>query len=234
MKRPYIKCHMVTSIDGKVTGDFLYAPECENATEVYYELNRRYMAQGYCGFICGRATMEGSFTNCWYPEIENFEPQPYECFIPDKLTGFYAVAFDPKGKLGWKSAFIEDDDPGYDRAQIIEVLTKQASPKYLGYLRNKNIPYIFAGENEIDVPLALELLAENFGIDKILLEGGSIVNGYFLKADCVDELSLVQAPLIAGGNDKPLFSDSNVNTFTLTSASSSNGAVVLEYKKQNN
>ncbi len=231
MKRPYIKCHMVISVDGKVTGDFLYTPECENATEVYYELNRKYKSDGYSGFICGRITMEGSFTNCWYPEIENYEPQPYENFIPDNLTGFYAIAFDPKGNLGWKSAFIEDNDPGYDKAQIVEILTKQAKSKYLGYLKSKNIPYIFAGENEIDVPLALEILAEKFGIEKILLEGGSVINGHFLKAECVDEISLVQAPLIANDNDKPLFADSNISRFTLINVENVNGVVVLKYKK---
>ena len=31
MYRPYIVCHMVTSIDGKVTGEFLNRPECEAA-----------------------------------------------------------------------------------------------------------------------------------------------------------------------------------------------------------
>ncbi len=230
MKRPHIKCHMVISIDGKVTGDFLYTSECENATEVYYELNRKYKSEGYSGFICGRITMEGSFTNCWYPELESYEPQPHENFIPDNLTRFYAVAFDPKGKLGWKSAFIEDEDPGYDKAQIIEVLSKQVNPKFLGYLKSKSIPYIFAGENEIDVPLALELLAEKFGIEKILLEGGSVINGYFLKADCVDEISLVQAPLIARESDKSLFANSDTNTYALVNVENNNGVVVLEYK----
>lgn len=41
MNRPYIICHMVTSIDGKVTGDFLFKPQCEKATQVYFELNRK-------------------------------------------------------------------------------------------------------------------------------------------------------------------------------------------------
>ena len=34
MNRPYIICHMVTSIDGKVTGDFLFQPECAGATDI--------------------------------------------------------------------------------------------------------------------------------------------------------------------------------------------------------
>ena len=55
MKRPYIICHMTTSIDGKVTGEFLSAPECGAAVESYYDSNRKLK---YGGFICGRVTLE--------------------------------------------------------------------------------------------------------------------------------------------------------------------------------
>ncbi len=51
MKRPYIICHMVMSIDGKVTGDYLSRPEAEAAVEHYYESNRNYNADA---FACGR------------------------------------------------------------------------------------------------------------------------------------------------------------------------------------
>ena len=40
MNRPYIICHMLTSLDGKVTGDFLYTPTGLAASETYYEVNR--------------------------------------------------------------------------------------------------------------------------------------------------------------------------------------------------
>ncbi|MBQ4101133.1 MAG: hypothetical protein IJC83_06280 [Oscillospiraceae bacterium] len=46
MPRPHIICHMVTSIDGKVTGDFLNSKTCETATETYYEINREYRKNG--------------------------------------------------------------------------------------------------------------------------------------------------------------------------------------------
>ena len=71
MVRPYIICHMVTSIDGKITGEFLFRPECAGATETYYRLNRELRANG---FICGRVTMEGSFTGGWYPELDKYAP----------------------------------------------------------------------------------------------------------------------------------------------------------------
>lgn len=55
--RPYVICHMTTSIDGKVTGDFLYREACAPAIEEYYRLNREIPAEA---FACGRVTMEGS------------------------------------------------------------------------------------------------------------------------------------------------------------------------------
>ncbi len=39
--RPFVICHMVTSIDSKVTGDFLYSKKGTEVSETYYEINRR-------------------------------------------------------------------------------------------------------------------------------------------------------------------------------------------------
>ncbi len=230
MKRPYIICHMVVSIDGKVTGDFLSRPEHGNVSEIYYELNRQYKSQGYKGFICGRVTMESSFTGGWYPDLSGYMPIDKANFIPENMSGFYAVAFDPKGKLGWKEPFINDYDSGYDKAQVIEVLTERVDGRFLTYLKEKNIPYIIAGKEKIDVKLALETLYQ-VGIDKIALEGGSIINGYFLNADCVDELSLVQDAVIASKNDKPLFNDSEIKNFKLKSMEQIDGVPVMKYKR---
>lgn len=236
MNRPYILCHMVTSLDGKVTGDFLSRPECEQATEAYYEMNREYKAQGSGGFICGRVTMEGSFTGGWYPDLTKYEPMKgdgahYNDFWSDTQSGYYAIAFDPKGKLGWKEAFIDDYDPGYDKSQIIEVLTEQVDPRYLTYLQDKNISYFFAGKTEIDVSIALEILHDRLSPNFYVLEGGSIINGYFLSADCVDEISLVQAPIIADKDSKPLFMNGSLNGFELTETKANNGAFVMRYKR---
>ena len=238
MMRPYIICHMVTSIDGKVTGEFLSKPSCEAATDIYYELNREYNKNGANGFICGRITMEGSFTGGWYPDLTEYEPVSHDPipmnFWLDKeyMSGFYAVCFDPKGKLGWKSNRIVDDDPGYGGAQIIEVLTEEVDKRYLAYLEEMEIPYLFAGKTEIDVELALHTLAVH-GIDTLLLEGGSIINGFFQRAGVIDELSLVVAPIIAGAEDKPLFTESSASDFKLNEIKKyDNGVIYLNYKQQ--
>lgn len=237
MERPYIVCHMVTSIDGKVTGDFLFRKECAEATELYYEINRNKKANG---FICGRVTMEESFTKGYYPDLSKFEPKSFHAeprdFLPDKehMSGFYAVAFDTNGKLGWESNRIidPDGDPGYDGALIVEVLSENVDKRYLAYLEAMEIPYIFAGKSAIDVKTALSKLYTLIGADTLLLEGGSVINGAFQRADAIDELSLVVAPVVAGADSKPLFTNSSISDFELLSADADNGGLYLSYKRK--
>ena len=231
MNRPYVICHMTTSIDGKVSGEFLSRPNHGGASELYYQINRDYQADAYA---CGRVTMEGSFTGGWYPDLSGFEPaySPMD-YLVDELTGFYAVAFDPHGRLGWKSNRIidVDEDPGYDKAQIIEVLTHDVDLRYLTYLQSMGIPYIFAGDTEMDVEEALFKLKSYFGIQTLLLEGGSILDGAFQRAGVVDELSLVVDSVIAGATDKPLFMNSVVEEYRLADVKNHDGILWLNYKK---
>lgn len=230
MNRPYVICHMTVSLDGKVIGEHLVRSNHSPASEVYYEINRNYKADAYA---CGRVTMEGSFTGGWYPDLSEFEPaySPMD-YLVDEVTGFYAVAFDPHGRLGWKSNRIidVDEDPGYDKAQIIEVLTHDTDLRYLTYLQAMGIPYIFAGDTEIDTEEALFKLRSYFGIKTLLLEGGSILNGAFQRAGFIDELSLVVDPVI-GGEGKPLCMDSKVEEYRLVDLKNHDGILWLNYKK---
>lgn len=230
--RPYIICHMLQSIDGKVTGDFLFDPALEAATEIYYEINREYRADA---FACGRVTMQGSFTGDFYPDLSAFDGVnvPDGDFAYDKEHGFYAVSFDRKGRVGWTKSIIEDEDPGYGGAHIIEVLCEDLVDKrYLAYLRKIGVSYIFGGKTEIDIPLCLEKLNKTFRIKTLLLEGGSIINGAFENEGLVDELSLVVAPVCASADSKPLFTDGKGFNFTLSSFEQKDcGAVVLKYKR---
>ena len=145
--KPYIICHMVMSIDGRVTGEFL----SKNNHEIYYQINRDYKADA---FACGRVTMEESFTGGYYPDLTNYQPVlEFEDYILNKETNLYALAFDPHGRLGWKEDHIIDldQDPGYDNAKVIEILTHQVDNRYLSYLQKQGISYIFGGEEKIDI-----------------------------------------------------------------------------------
>lgn len=215
--RSYVICHMTTSIDGKVTGAFLRREECLAATEEYYRLNRELTAQG---FACGRVTMEESFTGGWYPDLAEFADVKIskEDYIANPHASRYAVAFDRKGRLGWKTAEIEDDDPGYGGAHIVEVLCEDVADAYLAYLQSIGVSYIFAGKNEMNLELALEKLRSKCNIENLLLEGGSEINGAFERAGMIDELSLVQTAVIADADSKPLFENSVLEDFVLKEA----------------
>lgn len=210
-ERPYVVCHMSMSLDGRVTGDFLHDARCESAVQAYYRINRDYAASA---FACGRVTMEESFTRAFRPDLSRFREEviPPMDHVADENASFFAVAFDRHGSLGWKGPRIEDEDPGYGGAHIIEVLCESVPQACLAYLHSAGVSYIFAGKDDIDVPLALHKLRSIFGIRRLLLEGGSLLNGSFLRADVIDELSLVLLPVTGNAQDRSLF-DGSVTTF---------------------
>lgn len=232
--RPYVICHMTISIDGKVTGAFLGREACVPATEEYYRLNREIPAEA---FACGRVTMEESFTGGWYPDLSEYANKKMnrEDFIADQDAARYAIAFDRRGKLGWKTSKIEDDDPGYGGAHIVEILCEEVNDAYLAYLHSIGVSYIFAGKSEMDLEVALEKLWSNFFINDLLLEGGSEINGAFERAHLIDELSLVQTSVIADADSKPLFQQSNLGDYILKEAKVvSDSVLYLRYLQKNN
>ncbi len=190
--RPYVIMHMLLSLDEKTSGDFLETPDGQRGCEEYYRLHKEFCAQG---FICGRITMEDSFTNHQSPDLSKFEGASVEkSDYVAKKAPYYAICVDPRGVVGWYGADIIDNDEGYNGAHIIEVLTTKASDEYVAFLRDKEISYIFCGEEEIDVSLLCEKLYELFGIEKVLLEGGGKTNIKFREASCIDEVSILVCP----------------------------------------
>jgi riboflavin biosynthesis pyrimidine reductase len=189
-KKSRITCHMVISRNGKITGSFLESEQGKSACEKYYEMHRNFDRDA---FACGRITMDQSFTCGYTPDLKPFEntAQDTKDYIACTDAKQYAIAFDRKAGLGWKKCEIEDEDPGYDRARIIEVVCENASPKMLAYYRSIGVSYIFAGKEDTDLPLALNKLQKNFGIEKILLEGGGAINSSFEKAGLIDAFSLL-------------------------------------------
>lgn len=229
--RPFVVCHMSMSLDGKVTGDFLRLPRCRAATQAYYRIHRDY---GASAFACGRVTMEESFTGGVRPDLSRFDGSvvlPMD-HVADENASFFAVAFDRHGSLGWKASRIEDEDPGYDGAHIVEVLCESVPQACLACLQEKGVSYIFAGKDDIDIALALHKLKSIFGIRRLLLEGGSLLNGAFLRADVVDELSLVMMPVTASAGDKSLFDSGVTAEFRLEDAQTlDEGEVWLRYRR---
>ncbi|MEZ2329784.1 dihydrofolate reductase family protein [Mesorhizobium sp. RCC_202] len=111
--------------------------------------------------------------------------------IADRQGRDVAVGIDPHGRLHYGQ-----DNAGGDH--IIAVIGQQVSDAYLAELQADGVSYLFAGEDGTDLHQAMDVLGEAFGIETILLEGGGITNGTFLKAGLIDEISLLVYPGIDG------------------------------------
>lgn len=59
---------------------------------------------------------------------------------------------------------------------------------------------IVAGEEKVDLKLAIEILSQR-GVKNLLLEGGGNLNFSMLREGLVDEVSVAVAPVLVGGSD---------------------------------
>lgn len=103
----------------------------------------------------------------------------------------YMVAVDTCGRLRWPSSEV-------DGTPLVCIVSEQASEEYLDYLRGLEISWICVGRDAIDLPQAMEILHERFGVERLAVLGGGHINGGFLEAGLLDEVSLLLAPGIDG------------------------------------
>ena len=235
MDRPFIFCHMMTSLDGKIMGKYMEAAESGPAGDIFYEVafgkNRTYKHQGW---LSGRVTTDDNFTFYQSPALDENAPVVPEGDFVAKKTDMYYVSIDPSGRLGWESATLTYVDT---TAHVLEVLTGKATNAYKAFLRKLGISYIIAGEEKLDDALALSKLKDLFGIEMLMLGGGGVLNWSFIQAGMCDEVSVVIAPCADGSTKTPtlfqaregLSTDKPVS-FTLKSAEALDGnAVWLRY-----
>ena len=139
--RPYIICHMLTSLDGKVTGKFLDDKKIEHLIDEYYKIHSEFNADA---FACGKNTFYEGFTKDNIVDLshyknakENKKLDEDGDYIYEKISDFkfFAVSFDRKGSLFWKQNTLKDDLPGYNNAHIIQVMTKNVKEEYLNFLK---------------------------------------------------------------------------------------------------
>lgn len=195
MEKPYVICHMLTSLDGKIDGAYFNADECLPALKAYGELRPDFGCQAT---LYGTTTMQGGYSNGLSGTVPKSSiVYPQEDYIAEPDFGNYIISLDPDGILGWSSNIIEKKKR--PKAHVIEVLTQKVSNDYLAYLRKFNISYIFAGEDRIDCSLLLRKLKNCFSIERLMIAGGGVTNWSFASEGLIDELSLVIAP-VADGN----------------------------------
>ena len=210
---PEITCLMISSVDGKGTGDFLFHKSTECSLYKYFGLETKLGIQGY---IMGTRTYLSDYAPKNYkPNLSKFSGiniSKTEDFRAKEKGKYYAIAFDIEGEIPWKEnkgIFLSE----FGRKQtshILEVVTQKASNEYLAYLRSIDIPYIIGGREEIDIEYVLKKLKKEYGMNKILLEGGPTINSSFFNKNLVDKIILFHVPLLGNSKDKPVFGEINM------------------------
>jgi len=194
-KRPYVVCHIVPSVDGRiVTSGWGLSPR---VLREYDRTAQRFDADAW---MVGRISMQPYAGRSRLPRRGRSRAVPRTDFIARRDAASYAIALDPAGKLAWTSGSIDED-------HVITVLSERVPDAYLAFLRSKGVSYLFGGTARLDLGRVLERLNVEFGIRRLLLEGGGKINGSFLAADLIDEVSLLVAPVADGSMGAPSLFD---------------------------
>ena len=192
--RPYIICHMLSSVDGKIDGASLrdVTPNGE-----YEKTGAKLKGDAW---ICGRTTMQQHFAEKRpFVSASNKPAGPQLVFVARPAKS-YAICVDTLGKLRWRSGDLDGD-------HLICVVSQKAPADYVAMLREKEISYIVSGKSSVHLASAVKQLRKHFGVCTLLLEGGGHLNGGFLQAGLVDEVSVLIVPGIDGRHDIPAVFD---------------------------
>lgn len=185
MNKPYIICHMMAAIDGRI--DCGMTEKMQGVKEYYSTLDDLKCT----AFVSGKVTAElemslpGKFT------AQNSEALGKEAFSKKRNAASYSVVVDTQGTLLW------NEDKSADEALVI-VMSEKVTKEYLAYLDSKNISWIACGKEHIDLTRASAILNDEFGVERMAIVGGGHINAGFLDAGLLDEVSLLLAPGIDG------------------------------------
>ncbi|MGY3031704.1 riboflavin biosynthesis pyrimidine reductase [Bradyrhizobium sp. USDA 4354] len=192
--KPYVICLMHSSLDGR-THPSRWRPK--GAGTDWFE--KIHDELGGDAWVIGRVTGSEFAKGKSYPATDATFPR--ENWFARRDAKTYGVVLDAQGKIGWGRAEIGGDP-------IVVVLTENVPDSHLAGLRGEGVSYIFAGKSEIDLVLTLDTLSHELGVKRLLVEGGGVANGAFLRAGLIDEFDLILSPAIDGAKGAPFVFDS--------------------------
>ena len=189
--KPYVVCHMIASLDGRILpGRWTESPDGDRKawTTTYAAIHESLAGEAW---LVGRVTMAELSPALPHPPATFATPSRANHFAPGRARP-YAIAVDPSGKLHF-------DRPDIDGDAIVVLLGRDVGDAHLAELAADGVSYIVSPTPDIDLAAALDDLGRELGVRRLILEGGGGVNGAFLAAGLVDEVSLLIAPTLDGG-----------------------------------
>ncbi|MFU8796310.1 MAG: dihydrofolate reductase family protein [Dehalococcoidia bacterium] len=211
MDRPYVILCVSASIDGRVSlgpnrtmFDLGKRDEVlgtrEEWEEFYGSFQERYQPDVY---------MEGSSMIVKEgAELRTLAPYDGD---PEKLRRDYLPreVIDRPGRKGWLAALdgrgrLRSGYTGEEDRPLMHLVSRSVSPEYLAFLRRTGIPYLVAGQERVDLALALNKMKEKLGVRTVLTSSGGRLAGALLKLGLLDEVHIRFNPVIIGGFNAPV------------------------------
>ena len=187
--KPYLICHMVTTIDGRImSGRWGKLPGVTSGASLFETTAASF---GIGAWIVGTTTLK-EFCAKPFKLPRAGRKMPRTDHIVNAAAKSLAIGVDRRGQTFWKSNDVEGD-------HVVLLLSQQVSDAYLAHLQAAGVSYLFCGRRDVDLKVALDKLARAFKLKKAMVQGGGTINGAFLKEGLIDEISHLTVPVADGG-----------------------------------
>jgi 2,5-diamino-6-(ribosylamino)-4(3H)-pyrimidinone 5'-phosphate reductase len=186
--KPYVICHMCTTIDGRILGGrWPPLPGGRNSSELFESTADSF---GIGAWLVGTTTMrEFAGRNV---RLKAARRRIERTDHVARRARRFAIGADAKGALRFQEPEVEGD-------HVVLLVSERVGNDYLSHLQDAGVSYLFCGKDRVDVKVALDKIRRILGIRRLLLEGGGTFNGEVLHAELVDEISQVVVPVVDGG-----------------------------------
>ncbi|MCC7559644.1 MAG: RibD family protein [Methanobacterium sp.] len=183
---PIVILYNAVSLDGRITG-------FDADVELYYELASKWdvdaVLMGSNTVLTGFGVKAGET----FPESDDaFQPWEKD---PDDNRPILVVP-DSKGQIRIWSEILK-----LPYINSVLVLCSRSTPReYLDFLDERYIDYLVVGYQKVDLENALEELNTKFGVKKVRVDSGGVLNGILLRQGLADEIHLLVHPELVGGS----------------------------------
>jgi 2,5-diamino-6-(ribosylamino)-4(3H)-pyrimidinone 5'-phosphate reductase len=193
MNKPYVICHMMTSLDGRI--DCKMTENLKGVENYYETLN----SLNTDSTLSGKTTAEIEMPHNGKFISKNNEKYNKVGYKKNNDTNHFEIIVDTNGSLKY---FNEDPEKPY-----LIITSENASTDFFEYLDKNNISWICTGKTKIDLKNALEILYSKFNVKSLAVVGGSHINTSFLKEGLLDEISILIGAGIDGRKNFPTVFD---------------------------